>query len=59
MKRWQLTITILTILLATSCGKTVQVSEYSIIPEPAYMVQKGRTYTLSSHTKLRDRKSVV
>ena len=53
MKRWQLTITILTILLATSCGKTVQVSEYSIIPEPAYMVQKGRTYTLSSHTKLR------
>ncbi|MCQ2260631.1 MAG: family 20 glycosylhydrolase [Bacteroidales bacterium] len=44
---------ILLALLTTSCDKTVQVSEYSIIPEPVYLVQKGRTFTLSSHTQLR------
>ena len=44
---------ILLALLTASCGKTVQVSEYSIIPEPVYLVQKGRTFTISPHTKLR------
>lgn len=53
MKRWQLILTTLLLLLTASCGKTVQVSEYSIIPEPVYMVQKGRSFTISSHTRLR------
>ena len=40
------------LLTLASCGKKVQVSEFSIIPEPEYFVQKGRSYTLSSSTRL-------
>ena len=39
-------------LAAVSCGKSVDIGSYSIIPEPEYMVQKGRTFTLSSSTRL-------
>lgn len=43
----------LTMLMAmASCGKKVQITDYSVIPEPEYMVQKGRSYTLSSSTRL-------
>ncbi len=39
--------------LMVACGeKNAEVTEYHIIPEPAYMVQKGRTFTISSRTKL-------
>lgn len=42
------------VLLAilASCGEKVQIAEYSIIPEPEYIVMKGRSYTLSSSTRL-------
>lgn len=51
MRRWHiLTLTTLLLLMA-SCGRNVVVGEYAIIPEPMYLVQKGRTFTLSSKTK--------
>ena len=40
------------LLVAVSCGKKVEITDYSIIPEPEYMVQKGRTFTLTSSTRL-------
>ena len=41
------------LMLATaSCGKKVQITDYSIIPQPEYVVLKGRSYTLSSSTRL-------
>ncbi len=39
--------------LMVACGeKHAEVTEYHIIPEPAYMVQKARSFTISSRTKL-------
>lgn len=46
-------LAILMALLLVSCGENnAEVKEYHIIPEPAYMVQKARTFTISSRTKL-------
>lgn len=42
----------LLLLLVTACGDNAVLTEYHIIPEPAYLVQKGRTFTLSTSTKL-------
>ena len=39
-------------LLLTACGDNIEVTEYAIIPEPVYMVQKGRVFTLTPSTKL-------
>ena len=52
MKRWHILFSLTLLLLATACGDNMEVKEYSIIPEPVYLVQKGRTFTLSSSTKL-------
>lgn len=51
MKRWHILFAFALLLLA-ACGDNVEITEYSIIPEPVYLVQKGRTFTLSSSTKL-------
>ena len=40
------------LLLTTACGDNIVITEYSIIPEPVYLVQKGRTFTLTPSTKL-------
>lgn len=50
LKYWY--IVVLLTLLASACGKNVVMEEYEIIPEPAYIVQKGRSFTLTTHTKL-------
>lgn len=47
-----LLIALILLAVLASCGKKVQISEYSIIPEPEYIVQKGRSYELSSSTRL-------
>lgn len=47
-----LAIAAATALLLAACGKSVDITGYSVIPEPEYMVQKGRTFTLSSSTRL-------
>jgi N-acetyl-beta-hexosaminidase len=40
-------------IVMTSCDeKNADVTEYHIIPEPAYMVQKARSFSFSSRTKL-------
>ena len=52
MKRWHILFAFALLLLTTACGDTIEMREYSIIPEPVYMVQKGRTFTLSPSTKL-------
>ena len=52
MKRWHILFALALLLLTTACGDNIEVKEYSIIPEPVYLVQKGRTYTLSPSTKL-------
>ena len=52
MKRWYILLTLALLLLTASCGDTVAIKEYSIIPEPVYLVQKGRIFTLSSSTRL-------
>jgi N-acetyl-beta-hexosaminidase len=40
-------------IVMTSCDeKNAEVTEYHIIPEPAYMVQKARSFSFSSRTKL-------
>lgn len=39
-------------LLPAACGKRVQVTEFAIVPEPEYYVQKGRSFTLTSSTRL-------
>ncbi len=49
--RWIILSFLLTVLW-TSCGRKVEVTEYNIIPEPEYIVSKGRSYTLSSSTRL-------
>ena len=46
------TITAILMLATMSCGKKTEIAEYNIIPEPEYIVQKGRSYTLSSSTRL-------
>ena len=51
MKRWHI-LFVFALLLMAACGDNIEMSEYSIIPEPVYLVQKGRTFTLSSSTKL-------
>ena len=45
-------VTAILLALAASCGKKTEVTEYNIIPQPEYLVQKGRSYTLSSSTRL-------
>ena len=52
MKRWYWIPVALLLLLASSCGESVTVSEFAIIPEPVYMVQKGRSFTMDRSTKL-------
>ena len=56
MKTGRIIVTLVAVatlaLAAVSCGKSVDIGSYSIIPEPEYMVQKGRTFTLSSSTRL-------
>ena len=52
MKRWHILIATAILMLTTACVDNIEVKEYSIIPEPVYLVQKGRTYTLSPSTKL-------
>ena len=52
MKRWYIILALALLLLTAGCGDTIVISDYSIIPEPVYMVQKGRTFTLSPSTKL-------
>lgn len=53
IKYWHTILALLLLLLTTACGeKNTQVSEYNIIPEPAYMVQKARSFTISSRTKI-------
>ena len=52
MKRWHILIATAMLMLTTACVDNIEVKEYSIIPEPVYLVQKGRTYTLSPSTKL-------
>ena len=47
-----LPILALLLLVFSSCGKKVQITEYSIIPQPQYLVLKGRTFTLTSSTRL-------
>lgn len=42
----------LLLLLAASCGKKVETTDYTIIPEPAFTTLKGRTFTLNSSTRL-------
>lgn len=39
-------------LLFVSCGENITVSDYSIIPEPVSVVKKGRSFTVSRHTKV-------
>lgn len=50
LRRIALVLTLL--LLISSCAKSVQITDYSIIPEPTYMVQKGRTFSLSLRTNV-------
>ena len=45
-------VMLLLLAMLVSCGKKTQVSDYNIIPEPAYSVLKGRSFTLSSSTRL-------
>lgn len=52
MKHWQLALAALLLLLTSSCGESVSVSEFAIIPEPVYLVQKGRSFTMDRSTKL-------
>lgn len=52
IKRWYTILAIVFAGLMAACGKAGQVTEYSVIPEPAYMVQKGRTFSFTSRTKL-------
>ena len=49
MTRWHIPV-LLALLLLTACGRSVVIEEYAIIPEPVYLVQKGRTFMLSSST---------
>lgn len=50
IKHWYSAILI--ILLFAACGDNDVVTDYSIIPEPVYIVQKGRSFTLTTRTKL-------
>lgn len=43
---------VLACLLVASCGRKVELSEYAVIPEPAYLLQKGRTFDLTPSTKI-------
>lgn len=53
IKCWRPILALMILLLAVSCReKNAEVKEYHIIPEPAYMVQKARSFTISSRTKL-------
>ena len=53
IKHWSPILAIMMLLLVASCSEeNAEISEYHIIPEPAYMVQKGRTFTITSRTKL-------
>ena len=45
-------VTAILLALVASCGKKTEVTEYNIIPEPEYLVQKGRTFALTSSTRL-------
>lgn len=39
--------------MAVSCGeRNATVTEYNIIPEPVYLVQKARSFTITSRTRL-------
>lgn len=49
---WHTIVATLLLLLATSCGDTAEVKEFNIVPEPAYMLQKGRTFTITRSTKV-------
>lgn len=44
---------ILLLLLASACGDKVVITEYNIIPEPVYLAQKGRSFSMTTSTKLR------
>lgn len=46
------TLGIIMMTLLMSCGKSAVINEYTIIPEPVYLVQKGRTFTISTRTKV-------
>ena len=52
MKYGRLGLILLMLLVAASCKKNVQVTEYSIIPEPVYLLQKGRSFVLTPSTRL-------
>lgn len=52
MRHWYSILAIVLMLLAASCRDNIQMTEYAIIPEPAYIVQKGRTFDLTPGTKL-------
>lgn len=50
LKYWYVAVLIL--LFATACDDSAVLTEYNIIPEPVYIVQKGRIFTISTSTKL-------
>ena len=52
MKHCRLILFFALLSLFASCGDSAEITDYSIIPEPLYLVQKGRTYTLTTRTKL-------
>ncbi|MBQ3982678.1 MAG: family 20 glycosylhydrolase [Bacteroidales bacterium] len=53
IKYWSPILAFIMMIVMTSCDeKNAEVTEYNIIPEPAYMVQKARSFSFSSRTKL-------
>ena len=40
------------LLLASACGRSAQVKELSVVPEPVFMVQKEGSFTLHSSLKM-------
>lgn len=53
IKYWSPIFAVLMALLVASCGeRNAEVTQYHIIPEPVYLVQKARTFTITSRTKL-------
>lgn len=52
MHKYNNLLVVAMLLLCGGCGKKVTVEDYFVIPEPVYMVQKARSFTLSPSTKL-------